>query len=336
MPDFENSADFKNIVEAVRKREVVLFLGAGIHYHGERGKLSYRKEERPLLAGELAARLSWSSHWYDRFNTYDHPAKMNFTRVAMDYELFSEEDSDAAKKQQVNSAPPRLEPPDAARYRSNGRHNLGNEVHSAVQLGRQPSPLLRLLADLGFPIVVTTNYDTHYEDAVKLNNPTAKSEVRWYHAKKELQPDTTYPIGKQPSETAPYIYKIHGHIGTPDSIVATDEDYIDFVMRMTAERPDSPFSPLPLKILSRMAEVPTLFIGYSLMDYNMRLLLKTLNYGREIFSNRGGIKSYAVSKNPDPLIRRVWQDEKCAIGFLAEDIWDFIPCLHAAVKGANP
>ncbi len=327
-------ADFDDIVSAVRTKRVILFLGAGIHYHGQNGALSYQKSDRPLLAGELADQLSGGSHWYDRFNKTDYPARMNFTRVALDYELFSEEDAAAASTGQSNSTPPTVSSQQAKAWRLNGRQRLGVEVERAVQLGRRPSPLLGLLAEMGFPIVVTTNYDTLYENSVMLQNPQAKPVVRWYQAS-GAQKDTSYPIGRDPDGETPYIYKLHGHIGDPDSIVATDEDYIDFVIRMTQGGHSN--SPMPLRILSRMAEVPTLFIGYSLVDYNMRLLLKTLSHGRDIFSNREngggfGFKSYAVSKYPDPLIQRVWQDQECAIGFLAEDIWDFIPRLHAAVQ----
>jgi hypothetical protein len=318
--------DFDDIVNAVRDRKVVLFLGAGVHYHDTADPSTYPKSDRPLLAGELAAHLASQSQWGTRYDPADYPPKMNFTRATLDYELFIEEDRQAAAQAQTNNSPSQLSPQDARRFRQQGRIRLGTEVDRAVQGATVTSPLIKKLAELGFPIVVTTNYDTHYERTLRLD-PNVNPVVRWYHPDKTGK-ENDYPHG-DPSPESPFIFKIHGDISDHSSLIITDEDYIDFVLKMT-EGPRT--NPVPPTVSFRMSRWPTLFIGYSLVDYNLRLLLKTLHYQKDM----PPFKSYAVSKYPDPLITRVWQDEKSAVGFIAEDVWTFIPRLHAAVKGFPP
>ena len=104
----------------------------------------------------------------------------------------------------------------------------------------------------------------------------------------------------------------------------TDEDYIDFVLQMTAP---GNYNPVPRTFYYRLSTWPTLFIGYSLLDYNLRLLLKTLLYKRDGFK-----RSYSIDPWPDPLVARVWDSELGYVGFLAKDLWDFVPELYWRVK----
>ncbi len=53
----------------------------------------------------------------------------------------------------------------------------------------------------------------------------------------------------------------------------TDEDYIQFVLRM---RDEDNIHPFPFTARYYLRKYPTPFIGYSLLDYNLRLFLKTL------------------------------------------------------------
>src|ERR1035441_663269 len=121
----------------------------------------------------------------------------------------------------------------------------------------------------------------------------------------------------------------HGGIGRPDSIVITEEDYIRFVQRMGNEH----MHPIPGNIRARMQEWPVLFIGYSLRDFNLRLLLRTLHWGRDA----GFALSYSVDPKPDNLIVAVQQRSGAeqVVTFLQVDLWDFVPELHRRVKGGE-
>jgi hypothetical protein len=66
------------------------------------------------------------------------------------------------------------------------------------------------------------------------------------------------------------------------------------------------------------------------MDYNLRLLLKTLRW-RVDPADRPD--NYSVDKFPDLLIRRVWADQHQLVQFIPLDVWKFVPDLYQRVTG---
>ena len=126
--------------------------------------------------------------------------------------------------------------------RSQGRDSLVRAVRGAVHVGKRPSPLLGALAELGFPLVITTNYDQLFEDA--LTAAGRKPRVSVYTPR--LEKTKTF---RDPSVEDPVVYKIHGDIQEPESIVITDENYIDFLMRMNDK---DPYAPVPMSLKSRL------------------------------------------------------------------------------------
>jgi hypothetical protein len=133
---------------------------------------------------------------------------------------------------------------------------------------------------------------------------------------------------KKLSVNEPLVFKIHGDVDRPNSVVITDEDYIHFLLRMS-DRAEG-FHPVPETFLYYMKVWPTLFVGYSLMDYNLRLLLKTLRW-RVDPADRPD--NYSVDKFPDLLIRRVWADQHQLVQFIPLDVWKFVPDLYQRVTG---
>ena len=111
-------------------------------------------------------------------------------------------------------------------------------VNDAVQTGKRPSPMLRALAELGFPLVITTNYDQLFESA--LSRVGKQPRVAVYTPKPE--PTDDY---RDPTAESPVVFKIHGDILHPETIVLTDEDYIQFVLRMSDKEP---YDPVPLTL----------------------------------------------------------------------------------------
>jgi hypothetical protein len=74
-----------------------------------------------------------------------------------------------------------------------------------------------------------------------------------------------------------------------------------------------------------------LFVGYSLLDYNLRLLFKTLRWGLDLAKIP---RTYSVDREPDPLILNVWQNRKY-VTFIAQDVWSFVPELYRRVRGTE-
>ncbi|MDQ6652791.1 MAG: SIR2 family protein, partial [Acidobacteriota bacterium] len=172
-----------------------------------------------------------------------------------------------------------------------------------------------MLADLEFPIIITTNYDQLYEQALEqkaIEERTAQHqyELSIYSPNNMNQVRVeTVDCPQHPDPKRPFILKIHGDLSKPESIVITDEDYIQFVLRMSDTKP---FHPFGNNVLAYLMKWPTLFIGYSLMDYNLRLLFKTLRWKLDAANIP---PTYSVDKKPDQLIRDVWENQRRYVSF---------------------
>jgi hypothetical protein len=280
-------------MQSVSAGKCILFLGAGVHYPPpENSPFAYPEEERPPLGGALAERLAEGCNFTE---VCPGEAKTNLQRVALCYEM------------------------------EVGRMELVTQIRNAVDVGTEPSAAVRALAELPFPLVITTNYDTLFERA--LSRAGKHPVVRWYDPIGE-RPTEGYTPGEEASREAPFVFKVHGDVNHQDSIVITDEDYIGFVLRMsTGERAGS--HPIPQTFRYYFTLWPTLFVGYSLLDYNLRLLFRTLRWKLDT-SERP--ESYSIDLRPDPLISDRWRREH-GFRFIVENVWDFVPRMFREVLG---
>jgi hypothetical protein len=284
------TSQIEDIAAYVRQGTCILFLGAGVHSPAPEGSIySYPDADRPPFGRELAARLAEKVNFESVFPSGESHESLNLQRVSLFYEL------------------------------EKGRKQLITEIGSAIREDKKPSSVLRALANLNFPLVITTNYDLLFDRALVL----AEKEpvVSIYNPEPVPVSDFTNPTSKRP-----FVLKIHGDISRPESIVITDEDYIQFVLRMGDK---DAHHPVPMTFRYRFTTWPTLFVGYSLMDYNLRLLFKTLRWKIDL-SNVP--MSYSVDHSPDPLIWQVW-DRRGYVKFIAQNVWTFLPQLYQLVTG---
>jgi hypothetical protein len=273
--------------EAVRSQRCILFLGAGVHAPPPEGSsFEYPSEVRPPIGAALSRQLAAGCDFAERFPREDPD---NLGRVALAYEIDS------------------------------SRHRLVSAIAGAVG-GREPSPMLRALARLDFPLVITTNYDGLFERALRDQGKQPRVSVY----KPEPEPTMDF---EDESAQSPVIYKLHGDIAQRESLVVTDEDYIQFVLRMSDKEP---YDPVPLSLKHFLKRWTTLFVGYSLLDYNLRLLFKTLRWRIDPARIPD---AFSVDVAPDPLILKVWQDQRSYVRFIAQDVWSFVPALYEVVRG---
>ncbi len=99
--------------------------------------------------------------------------------------------------------------------------------------------------------IITTNWDGFMEDAFP--------DFNVYIGQQELLFSESISIGE--------IYKIHGCISQPQSLVLTEEDYNDFNSRNAY---------LAAKLLTIFVEHPIIFIGYSLSDENIQQIIDSI------------------------------------------------------------
>jgi hypothetical protein len=271
---------------AVRNQQCILFLGAGAHAAPpDDSPFSYPSQQRPPVGGALSRALAARCDFARRFPGEDAG---NLQRVALAYEIDS------------------------------SRARLVDAITSAVDTGASPSPMLCALAQLDFPIVITTNYDQLFERA--LHDVGKHPRVAVYKPEPEQTTDF-----RNATAQSPVVYKLHGDISERASLVVTDEDYIQFVLRMSDK---DPYDPVPLSLKYFLTGWTTLFVGYSLMDYNLRLLFKTLRWKIDAAN---APDMYSVDVRPDALILDVWQSQRRYVKFIAQDVWSFVPRLYKVV-----
>jgi hypothetical protein len=102
-------------------------------------------------------------------------------------------------------------------------------------------------------IVITTNYDTLIEDSVNSDSPHG---IRKYIGQKGFF---------EPTLGWAEVYKIHGCIADPQSIVISQSDYDKFSKNSIL---------ISAKIISMLIHSPIIFMGYSLTDGNVRKILR--------------------------------------------------------------
>jgi hypothetical protein len=76
-----------------------------------------------------------------------------------------------------------------------------------------------------------------------------------------------------PTPACPVVYHLHGHAEMPQSMVLTEDDYLAFLVRMSK---DGSEPLLPSSIRSALASTSLLFVGYSLADWDFRVLFRGL------------------------------------------------------------
>ena len=111
--------------------------------------------------------------------------------------------------------------------------------------------MLKKLAARSVSGIITTNYDTLLERIF--------TGYKAYIGQEDLIFAKLAGLGE--------IYKIHGSVVKPDSLVLTAEDYKEF---------ENLSSYLIAKLLTIFLEYPVIFIGYSLTDRNVRNILKQI------------------------------------------------------------
>jgi SIR2-like domain len=134
-----------------------------------------------------------------------------------------------------------------------------------------------ILADLNLPIYITTNYDNFMFDALKTRQKDPEKELcRWSNEVNQmLKLKQINPVLSPmyiPSAERPVVYHLHGYLGIPESMVMTENDYLDFMISLHEK--ESPI--LPPQITIALATNALLFVGYSLADWNFRVLFRSI------------------------------------------------------------
>ncbi len=278
------------VAELLANGDVIPFLGAGANLCDRPASASFALGRFAPSGGELANTLAKSCRYPDR------------------------QDFDLLRVSQYVDA-------------ILGEGQLYRYLHAVFDTDYPLSSLHRLFArlppllrehDRPQLLLVTTNYDDLVERALAAADEPF--DVVWYEAKRgpsqgsflHRRPDgEVVPIvrpnkylGFSPERTV--VLKLHGAIDradlNQDSYVITEDNYIDYMVGGDVGEQ------IPVSLRERMVSSHFLFLGYSMRDWNLRVILKRI--WRE---ERLPMKSWAVQRAPDDAGAReveeaLWRD----------------------------
>jgi DNA-binding SARP family transcriptional activator len=204
-----------------------------------------------------------------------------------------------------------------------GSGPLYDELHELLAVDSAPTAVHRtfaalppLLRERGAPhqLIVTTSYDTALEQAfaeageefdVVSYLAAGRNRGKFCH----LSPDGRGRVVDVPNtyvtelslEERTIILKLHGQVERSperewESFVVTEDDYIDYLAH--AEIANA----VPAAIAAKLRRSHFLFLGYTMADWNLRVVLNRL-WGDQPLSYR----SWAVQPEPMPLEREFWR-----------------------------
>ncbi|MGB9181898.1 MAG: SIR2 family protein [Pyrinomonadaceae bacterium] len=268
------------IRDAITKGRVIPFLGAGASLGGRVADSKWQQGQGAYLptAAELAKYLAEKTG----FPTDEEP---DLTKVAQYYDVIG------------------------------GRFALNEELHDIFNCDYPLTTLHTYLADVVAPqLIVTTNYDDCIERAfaakgrdfnlvIHTTDAALGDKLLWWeHGKDEPREISPNKLDVD-LDAVTVIYKMHGAVDrrgpSRDQYVITEDDYIDFLARMTKNKA------IPAIFAEPFQRRHFLFLGYGLRDWNLRVVLNRIE---KDLRRPKGIKSWAIQFNPSQLETRFWQE----------------------------
>jgi hypothetical protein len=128
-----------------------------------------------------------------------------------------------------------------------------------------------VLSELPLPVYMTTNYDDFMTQALKLRNKNPVREFCKWNSALKSEP-SVFDNNFIPSASNPVVYHFHGIIEKSESLVLTEDDYLDFLVKLSKE--EDTILPLPIK--QALSGSSLLFIGYKLEDWDFKVLFRGL------------------------------------------------------------
>lgn len=309
---------YGEIADLLKKGEVVPFLGAGVNF-------STRPEP--------------GSKWNEKDSNF-LPSGVELARFLADMSNFPSENED--------------ETGDLAKVSSyfvetSARRRLRERLHEIFDRDCEPASIHNYLAEVGRNaplLIVTTNYDDLTERAFNrlalpfdlVVHPTDRKDVEasilwWKHGatEPEVVPPNQLFIDLKNTTV---IYKMHGTVDRLtskwDSYVITEDDYIDFLSRMTGQ------TAVPAQFMRHFRTRHFLFLGYGLRDWNLRVVMKNLRTvlpaaedggKHQEDDSEGELRSWAIQFNPSELETELWNAREVKIYDV--DINEFVEKLRA-------
>ncbi len=231
----------------------------------------------------------------------------------------------------------------------NGSGPLYEELHRVFDADYPIGLLPRFLAGLpgqleppGQPrsrcqLIITTNYDDALERAFResgepfdlvcymAEGAERGKFVHWPAGGERTVIDIPNEYGQLKAGQQTVILKVHGAIDRADSgferdsYVITEDHYIDYLSRTEVG------NLLPVMLASQMRRSHFLFLGYSMRDWNLRVILQRI-WGEQTLR----YNSWAIQRDPDTLDREFWK--RRGVDVYDVPLEEYVAALKAALS----
>jgi hypothetical protein len=141
---------------------------------------------------------------------------------------------------------------------------------------RREDPL-RLLAQLPLPIYVTTSHHDFLERALEAEKKTPRTHVCFLFGE-PMGVEDKYRIAPdiEPSAESPLVYHLHGIEHYPQSLIISEDDYLDFLVRVLDERREVTDPFIPQRLSVALSQSSILLLGYRLHDWDFKVIFRGL------------------------------------------------------------
>jgi SIR2-like domain len=231
-----------------------------------------------------------------------------------------------------------------------GTGALYDELRDVFGGNYSPTPVHKFLAQLPkklkkqeslaeHQLIVTTNYDDALERAfIEEEEPfdlliyvaEGRHRGRLVHHPPRVEPrPEPRPVSNAyrgvSLEERTVILKMHGAIDREhkerDSYVIAEDDYVDYLTRDIARV-------VPAKLAEKLRNSHFLFLGYSLRDWNLRVILHRIWGGQRLT-----YKSWAIQLNVDDIDEKLWETR--GVELFGVDLGKYVQELSRHVAGRS-
>jgi hypothetical protein len=192
------------------------------------------------------------------------------------------------------------------------REPLERVVRDEIQKPCGPRPIHTVLAQLEqVKIIITSNYDNLLEQEISVYGRKLTRHV--YNPRNPRTGHFDFTTFLEPDDIV--LHKMHGTVEEPGSMVISQSDYIYYLANLTDM--DRGMPEYFRKIM--IPQCTLLFLGYSLEDWNFRVIWEGVLSG---YAHRNLRKNaYALVKNPGHFQKKYWARRN--IDIFHQDLTEF-------------
>jgi hypothetical protein len=260
----------------------------------------YHKKFTPVISNQVINDTLFGDNniiraWADKIN-YPLADGDNLTRVAQ-FLSVTQQDIGRAKSSYLQflkrslleqaKAEPAANPAFLEQVQTESRgltfSQLATERLHYPDFKKEPDNPLSLLAALDIPIYITTSHHHFVEAALRATDKTPRTELYYWQEGLEgnIPPNYRTNLDFEPTVKTPLVYHLHGIDDYPDSLVITEDDYMEFLVNVTRDFTKVEDLPIiPSVVRNALSNSLLLLLGYDLHAWDLRVLLQGIIKGK--------------------------------------------------------